>query len=67
MNRDNGTYEALLDDLAHGTGDVALTWTPVALTWAEHDALKDAVRAACPEVDSEAHRTDAARHTTCPY
>lgn len=62
----DGTYEALLAEITDGTGDVPLVFPAMALGWAETNALKDAIRAACPAVDSAEYRDDPAGHTSCP-
>lgn len=54
-----GLYESLVDEIVNGTGTVPLVYAPMALSWAEVDALKDAVQAAC--VDESTASTACAR------
>ncbi len=58
-------YDALLADVTSGTGAIPLVFPSMALSWSEVDALKDAIREACPDVDSEAFREAPAAHQTC--
>jgi phosphatidylserine/phosphatidylglycerophosphate/cardiolipin synthase-like enzyme len=59
-------FEPLLADVTDGAGAVPLVFPSLALTWEQVDTLKDAIRMACPEVDSEAYRDAPAAHLTCP-
>lgn len=46
-------------------GDFPIVFDPMALTWAEVSALKNKIRAACPDVDSQEYRSAAASHVFC--
>ena len=44
---------------------VPIVFEPIALSWSEVTTLKQAIRASCPDVDSEAFRTEPDKHYTC--
>ena len=64
--RRDGTYEALLSEVTDGEDDISLVFDPMALTWAEVQALKSAIAEACPDVYSDAYRDDPDDYQTCP-
>ena len=60
-----GAYDAFLASL--DTADpIPLVFDPMALEWAQVNALKSEILANCPAVNSEAYRTDPASHRVCP-
>ncbi len=59
-----GKLAALEAKLA-GTGPVPIVFDAMSLDWAQITALKTKIRVACPAVDSDAYRTNAAGHLTC--
>ena len=61
----DGRYETLLDEITNGTDDIPLVYDSMALTHAEVKALKDAIRAACPEVDSVDFRQMPQQNKVC--
>ena len=61
----NDEYAAFMTDLDSGTEAVQLVFDPMALTWDEINPLKEAIRDACPEVDSDAFRDNPAAHRFC--
>lgn len=65
QGRAEGHYDALMEDVAEGSDPFPIVFEPVALVWEEVDALKDAMSAACPDINSEPFRTDPASHQTC--
>jgi len=46
-------------------GDFPIVFDAMALTWAEVTALKQKIRAACPDVDSQEYRSEPGAHMTC--
>ena len=62
----DGSYDAMLTELSEGEGDVEIVFDAMALTWSEIDALKDAIQAACPDVDSDEYRESPEDHESCP-
>lgn len=61
-----GSYEPLLDEIVTGTAPTfPIVWSPMSLNWSEVNALKAAVRTACPAVDSEAYRDDPSAYQAC--
>ena len=63
--RAGGRYEALLEAVESGDGPIPLVFDPLALSWDQIDRLKRAIRAACPDVDSEDFRRNAGSHREC--
>lgn len=63
-NRD--AYDGLLAEIEDGAGPIPLVFPSMALEWDRVDELKDALRDACPDVDSSAYRDAPASHQTCP-
>ena len=61
----DGLYAPLLDDVANGSGDVPLVFPSMAIDWDQVTALKDAIRAACPDVDSADFRSSPQSHQHC--
>jgi phosphatidylserine/phosphatidylglycerophosphate/cardiolipin synthase-like enzyme len=62
--RDEGKLAALNARIDQ-PGDFPIVFDPMALTWAEVNALKTKIRTACPAVDSPEYRSAAAAHTFC--
>ena len=60
------TYPGLMNTIENTTDDVPLVYDPMALSHAELGALKAAIRLACPQVDDEEWRANAASLTVCP-
>ncbi len=60
-----GLYDPMLEEIRNGTGDVDIVFEPMSLDWAQIDGLKDAIRAACPDVDTAEYRNDPPAHRTC--
>ncbi len=59
-------YQALLDEVEHGTdASFPIVFDSMALDWSQIDTLKNAIRTACPDVDSSAYRDNAASHRYC--
>ncbi|HJL06191.1 MAG TPA: phospholipase D-like domain-containing protein [Polyangiaceae bacterium LLY-WYZ-15_(1-7)] len=63
--RAEGLYDALLADVREGEDAFPIVFDAMALTWDEVDALKRAMRDACPEIDSEDFRRHPERHYRC--
>ncbi|MCO4768562.1 MAG: hypothetical protein KDA24_00925 [Deltaproteobacteria bacterium] len=61
----DGRYDALLDEVSNGTGEIPLVYDSMALTHQQVKALKDAIAAACADIDTEDFRRFPRRHTTC--
>jgi phosphatidylserine/phosphatidylglycerophosphate/cardiolipin synthase-like enzyme len=61
-----GRYETLMSAMTSGTGNVSLVFDSMSLDWTEVTALKRAIRAACPLVDSTEYRTRPEAHLFCP-
>ena len=59
-------YSAVMNTIENTTDDVPLVYDPMAITHAELGALKAAIRAACPQVDDEEWRANAASYAVCP-
>lgn len=62
----SGSYEKLLDEVKNGTGPIPLVYDSMALDHQEVTVLKQAIRDACPEVDSTDYREHPEKHMTCP-
>ena len=62
----SGSYEKLLGEVKNGTGPVPLVYDSMALDHARVTELKQAIREACPEVDSQDYREHPEKHMTCP-
>ena len=62
----DGEYDDMLTELSEGEDDIELVFEPMALTWSEVEALKDAIQDACPDVDSDEYREDPGDHQSCP-
>ena len=61
-----GAYDSVLDEVENGTdATFPIVWEPMALAWSQVDALKRAVRSACPVVDSDPYRDEPERHMVC--
>jgi phosphatidylserine/phosphatidylglycerophosphate/cardiolipin synthase-like enzyme len=56
---------SVLADVEDGQGDVTLTWDSMAITWSELTDLKNAIRSACPDVDSDEFHANPASHLVC--
>lgn len=59
-------YGAIMSTIEDTTDDIPLVYDPMALSHAELGALKSAIRAACPQVDDDEWRANAATLTVCP-
>jgi phosphatidylserine/phosphatidylglycerophosphate/cardiolipin synthase-like enzyme len=64
--RRDGSYDSLVAELEDGEGDIPLVFPAMALDWDQIDALKSAIKAACPDVSSDDYREDPENHTACP-
>lgn len=62
---EDGLFASLMDDVQNGTGDFPIVFDAMALDHDRVTALKRAIRDACPEVDSDAYRRNAAAHRYC--
>jgi len=62
----DGSYDAMLTELSEGTDEIDLVFESMALSWSEVEVLKDAIQAACPDVDTDAYRDDPEDYQTCP-
>ncbi|MCB9674892.1 MAG: hypothetical protein H6737_07230 [Alphaproteobacteria bacterium] len=62
---DMAMYDDLLAQVQAPTGDFPIVFTPMALTQGEVDYLKDAIYQACPDINSDAYRTNPAAHRWC--
>ncbi|MBI2896023.1 MAG: DUF1669 domain-containing protein [Deltaproteobacteria bacterium] len=49
-----------------GSDDIPLVFPPMALTWDQVTELKEVILNACPAVDSDEYRRNAASHRACP-
>ena len=63
--REQSTYEDMLDEVRYGTGDFPIVFSPMALDWQEVYTLKSAIAEACPEVYSDAYRENPGAHRWC--
>lgn len=63
-NRDGDALEALYTDIADGDG-FPIVYDAMSLTWDQVDALKSAMREACPAIDSGDYRSHPERHYRC--
>ncbi len=61
----DGRYDALMDELSSGAGDVPIVFPSMALTWDQVNELKRAIRAACPAVDTAEYRDHPEAHRYC--
>lgn len=61
----DGMYDGLLDQTVNGPGNVELVFPSMAIDWDQVTALKDAIREACPDVDSDAFRSSPQSHQYC--
>ncbi|MGE0784886.1 MAG: phospholipase D-like domain-containing protein [Sandaracinaceae bacterium] len=61
----DGLYDSLMDDARNGEGSLRLVFEPMALSWDQVTDLKNALRDACPDINSTAFRTNPAAHRTC--
>lgn len=62
---ESGLYESLLDTVQNGTGTFPIVFDAMALDWDRVTALKNAIRTACPLINSPAFRNNAAAHRYC--
>ncbi len=60
-----GTFAAHLDNVRNGNGSIPLVYDAMALDWDQVTELKNAIREACPAVNSEAFRSDPVGHQSC--
>ena len=61
-----GLYEALLTEIEQGTEPTfPIVFESMALTYSQVLTLKDAIAANCPDINSEAFRTDPGSHQIC--
>ncbi len=61
-----GLYDTLLDEIVNGTdATFPIVFDSMALEYAEVLALKNAIAANCPEINSDPFRTDPGAHQTC--
>ena len=60
-----GDYERMMDALENTDEDVWLVFDAMSLDWDQVTALKGALRAACPDVNSAAFRDDPGAHRVC--
>ena len=58
-------FESFLAEVTGGSGALAIVFDSMSLTWAQVDTVKNAIRAACPAVDSLAFRSDPSGHQVC--
>ncbi|MBO6935167.1 MAG: hypothetical protein JJ863_09325 [Deltaproteobacteria bacterium] len=63
--RAEGLYDDLMADVLEGTDSFPIVFDSMALTWDEVDALKNAMRDACSEINAEDFRNHPERHYTC--
>lgn len=63
---DEDRLAELTSDVESGSGDIPLVFPPMALGWDQVTELKEIILAACPAVDSDEYRRNAASHRTCP-
>lgn len=62
---EDGLYGALMDEVVGATSDFPIVFESMALTWDQVTELKHAIRDACPQINSEDYRRNAARHRYC--
>lgn len=60
-----GRYAELLDEIQNGSGPVPIVYPSMALGWEQVTTLKQAIRDACTDVDSEDFRVHPEKHFTC--
>ncbi|HIA04514.1 MAG TPA: hypothetical protein EYN66_21895 [Myxococcales bacterium] len=61
-----GLYAALMDNIQNGTSNTfPIVFDPMALNWDEVTALKAAIRAYCPDINSEDYRKNPQDHRVC--
>ena len=58
-------YESLMDEVQNGTEDFPIVFPSMALDHSQVTALKNAIRDACPLINTEDYRQNAARHRYC--
>ncbi len=58
-------YENLMDEIENGSGPVPIVFDSMALTWPQVTELKQAIRDACPDVNSDDYRRNPQDHRTC--
>ncbi len=63
--RAEGLYDDLMADVLEGDDSFPIVFDSMALTWDEVDALKNAMRDACSEINAEDFRNHPERHYTC--
>jgi phosphatidylserine/phosphatidylglycerophosphate/cardiolipin synthase-like enzyme len=64
--RPGGLYPALMDEITNGTESTfPIVFEPMALTWDEIKALKDAIDDNCPEIDSWEYRRYPSSNRSC--
>ncbi len=63
--RSEGLYEQLIYLIEETADPIPIVFEPMALDWDQVTYLKEAIRQACPAVDSDAFRDDPAGHQTC--
>jgi len=61
-----GLYAALLDEVEKGSGPVPLVFEPMALDWDQVTALKAAIKANCPDINTDPYRQEPDEHLDCP-
>ncbi len=62
---EDGLYAPLLDQIQHGTDSFPIVFEPMALDWDQVTVLKEAIRVACPEINSAGFRANPAAHRSC--
>ncbi len=62
---EDGLYETLMDEIQNGSGPIPIVFDPMALTWPQVTELKQAIRDACPQINSDDYRTNPQDHMTC--
>ncbi len=65
LGRAEGRYEALMADVQEGTDPFPIVFDSMTLSWPEVDALRSAMRAACPDIDSPEYRDNPEMYYRC--
>jgi phosphatidylserine/phosphatidylglycerophosphate/cardiolipin synthase-like enzyme len=61
-----GLYQSFLDEVRNGTGSsFPIVFEPMALDWDQVTELKEAIRVACPDINSADFRAHPERHRYC--
>ena len=60
-----GLYDSLMENVSNGTGSFPIVFESMALDWPQVDALKRAIRDACPNINTAPFRDNPTAHRFC--